>query len=42
MFSHNNSEIHMTGAMTNPMNGILRLWKEKTFDATNRQELFFL
>ena len=29
MFSHNNSEIHMTGAMTNPMNGILRLWKEK-------------
>ena len=32
----------MSGAMTNPMTGILRLWKEKTFVATNRQEFFFI
>ena len=26
--TNSNTQIHMTGAMTNPMNGILRLWKE--------------
>ena len=31
----------MTGAMTNPMNGVLRLWKEKLLLWTYRQELFF-
>ena len=31
----------MTGAMTNPMNGFLRLWKEKLLLRISRQEFFF-
>ena len=35
------NKIHMTGTMTNPMIGVLGLWKEKLLLRAWRQEYYF-